>query len=65
MKKRGFGRGKWNGFGGKVEPSDASVLAATAREVYEESMIPVDEEDLLPHGTLYFTFEGVPSVMVR
>ncbi|CCI42143.1 unnamed protein product [Albugo candida] len=63
MKKRGLGRGKWNGFGGKVEPSDASVLAATAREVYEESMIHVDEEDLLPHGTLYFTFEGVPSVM--
>nr|CCA22192.1 conserved hypothetical protein [Albugo laibachii Nc14] len=63
MKKRGFGRGKWNGFGGKVEVSDVSIVAAAAREVYEETMIQVNEEDLLPHGTLYFTFEGSEGVM--
>jgi len=31
LKKRGFGADKWNGFGGKVELSDASIEAAAAR----------------------------------
>lgn len=26
-KKRGFGMGKWNGFGGKVEPNETIVEA--------------------------------------
>ncbi len=28
MKKRGFGAGKWNGFGGKVDPGETIVEAA-------------------------------------
>ncbi len=28
MKKRGFGAGKWNGFGGKVEPGETIEEAA-------------------------------------
>ncbi|XP_013792352.1 7,8-dihydro-8-oxoguanine triphosphatase-like [Limulus polyphemus] len=28
LKKRGFGKGKWNGFGGKVEPSETIEQAA-------------------------------------
>ena len=28
LKKRGFGTGKWNGFGGKVEPSE-TILQGT------------------------------------
>lgn len=36
MKRRGFGAGKWNGFGGKVQP-DESMLDAVARELREES----------------------------
>lgn len=35
MKKRGFGEGKWNGFGGKVE-EDESVEVAAKREFEEE-----------------------------
>lgn len=35
MKKRGFGGGKWNGAGGKVEPGE-TVLAAAIRECREE-----------------------------
>lgn len=31
-KKRGFAKGKWNGFGGKVESTE-SVLEACLREV--------------------------------
>ncbi len=35
MKKRGFGAGRWNGFGGKVE-SGESIEQAALREVQEE-----------------------------
>ena len=42
MKKRGFGAGRWNGFGGKVEPGEA-IDAAASRELREEAgIIPVD-----------------------
>ena len=45
MKKRGFGVGKWNGFGGKVEPGE-TVVEAAAREVTEECGYSVKTEDL-------------------
>ena len=35
MKKRGFGQGKWNGFGGKVEAKE-SIEKAMERELKEE-----------------------------
>lgn len=35
MKKRGFGVGKWNGVGGKVQPSE-SIAEAAVREAQEE-----------------------------
>ncbi len=38
MKKRGFGAGKWNGFGGKVEKGESNTQAAI-RELEEESGI--------------------------
>ncbi|KAI1285305.1 putative 7,8-dihydro-8-oxoguanine triphosphatase [Halotydeus destructor] len=36
LKKRGFGVGLWNGFGGKVEPGE-TIDEAAKRELYEES----------------------------
>jgi 8-oxo-dGTP diphosphatase/2-hydroxy-dATP diphosphatase len=36
MKKRGFGVGKWNGFGGKVEKGE-SIEESANRELFEES----------------------------
>ena len=45
MKKRGFGAGKWNGFGGKLEPGE-SVVEAAAREVREECGFTVNTSDL-------------------
>lgn len=36
MKKRGFGEGRWNGFGGKVEEGE-SVEEAMLREIEEEA----------------------------
>ena len=38
MKKRGFGEGRWNGFGGKVSEGE-SIAAAALRELKEESGI--------------------------
>lgn len=35
MKKRGFGAGRWNGFGGKIEEGE-SVDEAAKRELTEE-----------------------------
>ena len=60
LKKRGFGAGFFNGFGGKVEPSDASVRAAAARELREEAGIAADAGDCGAFrrcGTLTFHFD--------
>ncbi|KAF7796136.1 hypothetical protein EIP86_007309 [Pleurotus ostreatoroseus] len=54
-KKRGFGQGIWNGFGGKVEPQETTAQAA-ARELKEEAGI---DAPLKHCGTLFFTLEGV------
>lgn len=42
MKKRGFGAGRWNGTGGKVEAGE-TAQQATKRETEEEIGV-------LPHG---------------
>ncbi|MBX4205272.1 MAG: 8-oxo-dGTP diphosphatase [Candidatus Doudnabacteria bacterium] len=36
FKKRGFGAGRWNGFGGKLKPGE-DLLTACRRELLEES----------------------------
>ncbi|KAH9941129.1 NUDIX hydrolase domain-like protein [Epithele typhae] len=53
-KKRGFGAGLWNGFGGKVDAGETSAQAAV-RELEEEAGITAP----LAHcGTLFFVLEG-------
>ncbi len=60
LKKRGFGAGKWNGFGGKVEPGE-TLLEAAVREMVEESgLTPLDARHV---GSLDFTFEGVGETL--
>jgi len=51
MKKRGFGKGRWNGFGGKVEEGEDTKQAAV-RELAEEIEIKPKELELF--GTLIF-----------
>ena len=58
MKKRGFGVGRWNGFGGKVHDGE-SIHDTAIRELKEEISISVDE--LQKQAILYFEFDGDPQ----
>ena len=55
LKKRGFGAGKWGGFGGKIDPGETPVSCAV-RELEEESGVIADERDLCHVAELYFDF---------
>jgi 8-oxo-dGTP diphosphatase/2-hydroxy-dATP diphosphatase len=58
MKKRGFGVGRWNGFGGKVE-EDESIEQAAIRELEEESGIKALSSEKI--GILNFSFQEFPE----
>ena len=58
MKKRGFGEGLWNGFGGKVDQGE-TVEEAARRELEEESGLTTEELSL--SGILNFTFASEPK----
>ena len=60
MKKRGFGKDKFNGFGGKLNPGE-SVAEAAVRELREEAGLRVDVGDLKKVAELTFTFPGAPD----
>jgi 8-oxo-dGTP diphosphatase len=59
-KKRGFGQGKYTGFGGKVEPGETPVECA-ARELAEESSLRVPAHFLKPAAVLDFIFPYQPA----
>jgi 8-oxo-dGTP diphosphatase/2-hydroxy-dATP diphosphatase len=60
MKKRGFGAGRWNGFGGKVAAGE-SIEEAAAREIREEAGIEIGELD--KRGVMEFEFQGNPEIL--
>ncbi len=60
MKKRGFGAGRWNGFGGKVTPGE-TIEEAAVRETKEEAGI--DVQNLEKVGILEFTFLGSEDIL--
>nr|XP_020748229.1 7,8-dihydro-8-oxoguanine triphosphatase [Odocoileus virginianus texanus] len=60
MKKRGFGAGRWNGFGGKVQEGE-TVEDGAKRELQEESGLTVDT--LHKVGQITFEFTGDPELM--
>lgn len=63
MKKRGLGKGKWNGFGGKIG-KDEKIEAAMIREAKEEAGIIVDSHRKA--GVARFHFEnGQESIEVH
>lgn len=60
LKLRGFGVGKWNGFGGKLEPNETMYQCAL-RELKEECGL--NSKDLRQIGILEFEFEDDPVLL--
>jgi mutator protein MutT len=75
MKKRGFGEGRWNGPGGKVEPSEM-IEQAMVRECQEEIgvtpleyrkmaihdfVFPDGQSDMQAHAFVCTKWEGEPA----
>ncbi|OGG61048.1 hypothetical protein A3C87_01980 [Candidatus Kaiserbacteria bacterium RIFCSPHIGHO2_02_FULL_49_34] len=62
MKKRGFGEGRFNGFGGKVDEGE-TIEDAARREVLEECGLSV--HNLEKRGILEFSFEKNPEEILE
>lgn len=60
MKKRGFGIGKWNGFGGKLEGNE-TIEEGAIRELEEESCLRTSS--LQRRGFLVFKLLDVGKIM--
>lgn len=60
MKKRGFGEGRWNGFGGKVEKGE-TLMEAAKREMLEESGLVAEEIE--ERGSIDFHFMDTGKLM--
>lgn len=61
MKKRGFGAGKWNGFGGKIDEKkgDKNITDALFREVKEETGVDIENPQRV--GVMRFRFPYKPD----
>ena len=60
MKKKGFGSGRWNGFGGKVEEGE-TIEEATMRELHEE--VGIKDGKIAKAGIIEFSFESDDKVL--
>eukprot|EP00111_Clytia_hemisphaerica_P021865 TCONS_00064292-protein len=60
MKKRGFGEGWWNGFGGKVQEGE-SIAECAKRETQEECGLVMEEYYQIGH--MLFEFVGDPVLL--
>jgi len=48
-----FGKGKWNGPGGKIEPEE-TPLECVIREVFEETGLTIKDPKVMGETTFYF-----------
>ncbi|GMH95491.1 hypothetical protein TL16_g13172 [Triparma laevis f. inornata] len=63
-KLRGFGEGKFNGFGGKPNPNEP-MRDCAVRETFEECGVQIPPEFLLSAGTLTFTGMGGKQMIIH
>ena len=63
-KKRGFGAGNWNGFGGKLEAGE-TLEEAVIREIEEESEVLVSVNDLEKVALVDFFFQDKTHLKVH
>lgn len=61
MKKRGFGAGRLNGFGGKIKDGEETIEQGMCRELFEESS--VEALSMQKVGILDFSFENDPKIL--
>ena len=62
-KARGFGAGKWNGFGGKFDPAvDSDIATSACRELEEECALHASPAALRHHAILYFQYPTEPKL---
>ncbi|MBM4389213.1 MAG: 8-oxo-dGTP diphosphatase [Deltaproteobacteria bacterium] len=62
MKKRGFGAGRWNGFGGKLLEGE-TIRDAVVREMREEiGVVPTNHEEV---GIIDFRFQHKPGEVLE
>ncbi len=60
MKKRGFGVGRWNGFGGKLDGNE-TIEEGAIRELKEEAgIVPTKMKKV---GILEFSFQNDPKIL--
>lgn len=57
MKKRGFGAGRWNGFGGKLAPGE-TIEQAARREMLEEAGVEIVTMERV--ARMEFEWQGNP-----
>ena len=54
MKKRGFGIGRWNGVGGKVDKEGETIIEAAIRETKEEINVTIEKLKQVAELSFYF-----------
>lgn len=64
MKKRGFGKGNWNGVGGKLEASENFEQAAI-RECQEEIMVIPDSLSQVAEHTFIYNYQKPQTIEVQ
>ncbi len=64
MKKRGFGEGWWNGFGGKLD-SGETYVASAIRETAEEVELELAQNALRHAADIVFRFDGTVDVVTK
>ena len=59
MKKKGFGQGKWNGIGGKLDfiKGDKDIFDTAIREMKEESGVAVKDMEKVAILNFYFPYQ--------